>query len=112
MRKAFESRPVSTLDAYRAIHREAALSAGQFQPGFEVGLDDAIPQRPLGTAAPVPPGGGVDVLCRRIADRMGLHPGINLVVENKAGAGGLVGAQALAAAPADGSNIGYLHAGP
>ena len=27
------------------------LAAGEFQPGFEVGLDDAIPQRPLGTAA-------------------------------------------------------------
>jgi hypothetical protein len=28
------------------------LFAGEFQPGFEVGLDDAIPQRLLGTAAP------------------------------------------------------------
>lgn len=61
--------------------------------------------------APVPAGGGVDALCRRIADRMGALLGVNVVVENKAGAGGLVGAQALAAAAPDGSNIGYLHAG-
>ena len=27
------------------------LPAGEFQPGFEVGLDDSIPERPLGTAA-------------------------------------------------------------
>ena len=31
---------------------------GAFQPGFEVGLDDAIPQRPLGTAALVALGSG------------------------------------------------------
>ena len=74
----------------------------------------STPAWPVNTVklmAPVPAGGGVDVLCRRIADRMGAHLGVNVVVENKAGAGGLVGAQALAAAPADGSNIGYLHAG-
>ena len=72
------------------------------------------PTWPMGTIkfmAPVPAGGGVDVLCRRIADRMGALLGVNVVVENKAGAGGLLGAQALAAAAADGSNIGYLHAG-
>ena len=71
----------------------------------------AWPVNTIKLMAPVPAGGGVDALCRRMADRMGAHLGINVVVENKAGAGGLVGAQALAAAPADGSNIGYLHAG-
>ncbi|MBL8384292.1 MAG: tripartite tricarboxylate transporter substrate binding protein, partial [Burkholderiales bacterium] len=69
---------------------------------------------PVGTIrfmAPVPPGGGVDVLSRRIADRLAAHLGVNVVVENRSGAGGMVGAQALAAAAADGSNLGYLHAG-
>ena len=71
----------------------------------------AWPVNTIKFMAPVPAGGGVDVLCRRIADRMGALLGVNVAVENKAGAGGLVGAQALAAAPPDGSNIGYLHAG-
>ena len=69
---------------------------------------------PVGTIrfmVPVPAGGGVDVLCRRIGDRMAALLGVNVVVENKSGAGGLVGSQALAAAAPDGSNIGYLHAG-
>ncbi len=39
------------------------LAAGEFQPGFEVGLDDAIPQRPLGTAALVALGCGRGALC-------------------------------------------------
>ena len=69
---------------------------------------------PVGTIrfmAPVPPGGGVDLLCRRIAERMVAHLGVNVVVENKSGAGGIVGAQALSASAPDGSNLGYLHAG-
>jgi len=69
---------------------------------------------PVGTIkfmAPVPPGGGVDLLCRRIGDRIAALLGVNVVVENRSGAGGLVGAQALAAAAPDGSSIGYLHAG-
>lgn len=69
---------------------------------------------PVGTVrfmAPVPPGGGVDALCRRLADRLAYHLGVNVIVDNKAGAGGMIGAQALATSAADGSNIGYLHIG-
>ncbi len=69
---------------------------------------------PVGTIkfmAPVPAGGGVDLFCRRVADRLATQLGVNVVIENKPGAGGLLGAQALGASAPDGSNIGYLHAG-
>jgi hypothetical protein len=46
---AFEIAAKSPFDMGR--RRFTGLSAGELQPGFEVGLDDAIPQRPLGTAA-------------------------------------------------------------
>ncbi|MFN0186785.1 MAG: Bug family tripartite tricarboxylate transporter substrate binding protein [Aquabacterium sp.] len=61
--------------------------------------------------APVPAGGGVDLLCRQLAERLAPLLGANVVVENKPGAGGLLGARALAGSAADGSSIGYLHAG-
>jgi len=46
---AFEIAAEGSLDMGRRCF--TALSAGEFQPGFELGLEDAIPQRPLGTAA-------------------------------------------------------------
>ena len=60
---------------------------------------------------PAPAGGGVDILCRQLADRLAPLLGVNVVIENKPGAGGLLGARALAGSPADGASIGYLHAG-
>ena len=104
---------MQAIDRRQALGALAGAVASMLLPG-SVKAQATTPAWPMTTLklmAPVPAGGGVDVLCRRIADRMGAHLGINVVVENKAGAGGLVGAQALAAAPADGSNIGYLHAG-
>lgn len=46
---AFEIAAKCALDMGRRCF--TVLAAGELQPGFEVGLDDAIPQRPLGTAA-------------------------------------------------------------
>lgn len=84
-------------------------------------LAPALPARaqggfkwPVGTIklmSPSPPGGAVDLTCRRIGERLAALLGVNVIIDNKAGAAGQIGAQALAAAPADGSYIGYLHAG-
>lgn len=53
---AFEIAAEGSLDMGRRCF--TVLAAGELQPGFEVGLDDAIPQRPLGTAALVALGCG------------------------------------------------------
>lgn len=50
---AFEVAAKSPFDMGRRCF--TALSAGELQPGFEVRLDNAIPQRRLGTSAPVAP---------------------------------------------------------
>lgn len=49
-----------------------------------------------------PPGGGLDLLARLLAERAAALGGRPVVVENRAGAGGLVAAEALAQAPGDG----------
>jgi len=56
-----------------------------------------------------PPGGGSDAIARVLADKLKDQLGANVIVENKAGAGGQIAAQALKAAPADGSVLFLSH---
>jgi len=56
-----------------------------------------------------PPGGGTDAIARILADKMKDQLGAPVVVENKAGAGGQIAAQALKAAPADGTTLFLSH---
>ena len=56
-----------------------------------------------------PPGGGTDAIARILAERLKDELGATVVVENKPGAGGLIAAQALKAAPADGSTYFLSH---
>ena len=56
-----------------------------------------------------PPGGGTDAIARVMAEKLKDALGANVVVENKAGAGGQIAAQALKAAPADGSVFFFSH---
>jgi tripartite-type tricarboxylate transporter receptor subunit TctC len=56
-----------------------------------------------------PPGGGTDAIARLLAERLKDVLGANVVVENRAGAGGQLAAQALKAAPADGSVLFLSH---
>jgi tripartite-type tricarboxylate transporter receptor subunit TctC len=54
---------------------------------------------------PYAPGGGTDVLARIVAQGLGTSLGQPVVVENRPGANGIVGANALYSAPADGTNL-------
>jgi tripartite-type tricarboxylate transporter receptor subunit TctC len=56
-----------------------------------------------------PPGGGTDAIARVLADKLKDELQANVIVENKAGAGGQLAAQALKAAPADGSTVFLSH---
>ena len=56
-----------------------------------------------------PPGGGTDAIARTLADKLKDQLGMPVIVENKAGAGGQIAAQALKAAPADGLTLFLSH---
>jgi tripartite-type tricarboxylate transporter receptor subunit TctC len=71
-------------------------------------LAQTYPARPLRMIVPFPPGGQVDIHGRLVAKLMEDRLGTQVVVENRAGAGGLVGTTALAQAPADGYTIGCI----
>ncbi len=64
--------------------------------------------RTIKLVVPFPPGGAVDILGRLIGERLGPVLGQNVVVENRGGAGGNIGADAVARAPADGTTIGII----
>ena len=68
------------------------------------------PNRPVKIIAPQAPGGGVDLVGRILADRLGRSMGQSFVIENIAGAGGSIATQTAARAPADGYTlmIGYV----
>ena len=54
---------------------------------------------------PFPPGGGTALFARQVAQRFGTRTGSTVVVDNRAGAGGMIGAEYVSRAPADGSIV-------
>ena len=63
------------------------------------------PDRPIRVVVPYPPGAFNDALARLVAERMPELLGQPGVVENRSGAGGSVGSQAVAQSPPDGNTV-------
>ncbi|SOY63880.1 putative extra-cytoplasmic solute receptor [Cupriavidus taiwanensis] len=64
-----------------------------------------FPQHPVRMVLPYPAGGPTDLLARVVAVKMGESLGQGVVVDNKPGASGMIGAETVARAPADGYTI-------
>ncbi len=63
------------------------------------------PTKPIRVVVPWPPGGGVDILTRVLADPLAAALNQSMVIENRGGANGLIGAEAVARATPDGYTI-------
>ena len=72
----------------------------------------AFPNKPLRMIVPFPPGGGVDFVGRVVGQKLSERLGQQVAIDNRAGANGIVGLQALMAAPPDGYTIAAVSAGP
>ena len=83
----------------------AACLAGGFGSG--AALAQAYPERPIKLVVPYTPGGQFDILARMVGERMGPILGRPVVVENKPGAGTMLGADYVAKSKNDGYTLLY-----
>ena len=81
------------------------LAACGNSPSGEAPKDAAYPSHPITIVVTFPPGGGTDLLARRIGASLQEQFGMAVVVENRPGASGNIGARAVAEAPADGYTL-------
>jgi tripartite-type tricarboxylate transporter receptor subunit TctC len=73
---------------------------------------DTYPSKPINFVVPYPPGGASDIIARLIAERLQASLKQPVVVENRAGANGMIAYQYVANAPADGYTILMANIGP
>ena len=94
-----------------------ALFAASLLAIAPFGTAQSFPDKPIQLIVGFPPGGGVDIVARQLADKLSEQLGQRVVVENKPGAAGNVAMEYVARAKPDGytllmGNLGMLTANP
>lgn len=87
------------------MHRRSLFglaAAGLAAPAL---AQSPYPNRPIRMVVPLPPGGATDIWARLVAEPMAVTLGQPVVIENRAGAGGMIGTEAVKNAAPDGYTI-------
>ena len=86
--------------------RKAKLAAALILAGAAAGVAaQTNPAKSVRIVVPFPPGGGTDVVARTVAQKMHETLGQTVIVDNRAGANGIIGTDLVAKAPADGYTV-------
>jgi len=83
----------------------ASLGGAAFAAGGVVRAQPAFPSRPIRVIVPYGTGGGTDILIRMLAPAVGTSLGQSIVIENRPGAGSVLGTEMVARSPADGYTL-------
>ncbi|MBS7806519.1 tripartite tricarboxylate transporter substrate binding protein [Variovorax sp. PCZ-1] len=90
----------------RRLFLSSSVSTGLAATAFATpAFAQGFPNKPVRMIVPFPAGGATDVLARSLSIKLGEKLGQNVVVENRPGAGGTIGSQAVAQAAPDGYTI-------
>jgi len=85
--------------------KKSLVAAALFALAGVAVAQGAYPSRPVTLVVPFPPGGGTDTGARIVAQKLGAKWGQTVIVENKGGAAGMIGADMVAKAKADGYTL-------
>jgi tripartite-type tricarboxylate transporter receptor subunit TctC len=94
------------------VIRLAAISLLAITVQTTASLGQSYPDRVIRIVNPFPPGGSVDVMARILAQKLGDSLGQQVIVENRAGAGGNTGAESVARSEPDGYTLLFTAPGP
>jgi len=88
----------------------AAICCAAIASGMIIGLTgaahaQAFPSKPLKIIVPFAPGGAADIMCRLLAEKMAKELGQPVVIDNRPGAGAVIGYEAAARSPGDGHTM-------
>ena len=89
----------------RQLMLAAAAAAGTSLVGLPVWAKAAYPSKPIRFIVPFNPGGATDIVARVLGEAMSKKLGQPIVVENKAGASGMLGTDQVAKSAPDGYNV-------
>ncbi len=89
------------------MKRMLAVVAGLILSGIPVVAQADYPDKVVRIVVPVAAGGGVDVMARMLAQKLGERLGQQFVVENRAGAAGVIGTKSVIGSPPDGYTLLY-----
>jgi tripartite-type tricarboxylate transporter receptor subunit TctC len=87
------------------LKRRAFVAAGALALAPGLARADSFPTKPVRIIVPYPPGGGTDIVVRLVAPRLGERWKQTVIVENRAGASGIVGSEVVAHAAPDGYTL-------
>jgi len=83
----------------------AALAFALSSLGISAQAQTQYPDKPIRLVVPFPPGGVTDIVARLLADRLTADLGQQVIVDNQAGAGGVIAGEIVAKAPPDGHTL-------
>jgi len=99
---------LNTIQRRKWLQLAAGASAGAFMPAW---AQNAWPSKPVNMVVPFPAGGGTDAFARPLAAVFSKNTGKQLIIDNRGGAGGTLGAGIAAKSAPDGYNyfMGAVH---